>query len=367
MRPITLVADAPDEGWVSMNYCAEQQFAHLQALGHAVSFLQPKLPQHFRRIFGSRAWNADRIWHRQVRYPNQLRRWVAQHDTPERRYLVVDHSYASVIDALPHDRTAVYCHDLDAFRALLAPSSGARAAAHRLVAGRLLRGMRAARWVFYSTQDVGNALRAHQIAPAAQLVQAPLGVASEYWSAQPAATLPSALIGAPYVLHVGTTVARKRVDVLLASFAELWRAQPELRLVKAGQALDAEHWAQLQRLGVPRAAVACVGFLSRSELAALYQHAALVLIPSAAEGFGIPLIEAFACGAPVLCSDLPVFRETAGALANYAPVGDVAGFVRQAQKVLTRGRAPDESTRRRCASAYSWPQHAETLSAVLNT
>jgi glycosyltransferase involved in cell wall biosynthesis len=108
-------------------------------------------------------------------------------------------------------------------------------------------------------------------------------------------------------------------------------------------------------------------FEDRRPLAALYRRAALVLQPSEAEGFGLPLAEAMACGAPLLVSDLPVLREVGGDVAIYRPVGDVAGWVDAALALLdARSRRPDLALARRDAglarsAAFRWEAHAGRL------
>ena len=74
--------------------------------------------------------------------------------------------------------------------------------------------------------------------------------------------------------------------------------------------------------------------LTRAELAEVYRRAAVVLVPSEAEGFGLPVIEALACGAAVVASDIPALREAGGPAAVYAPVGDVGAWADAVAKVL---------------------------------
>ena len=108
-------------------------------------------------------------------------------------------------------------------------------------------------------------------------------------------------------------------------------------------------------------------FADRRPLAALYRRAALVLQPSEAEGFGLPLAEAMACGAPLLASDLPVLREVAGDVAAYRPVGDVPAWVDAALAPARRpARRPDLARPRREAglarsAAFRWEAHADRL------
>jgi glycosyltransferase involved in cell wall biosynthesis len=102
--------------------------------------------------------------------------------------------------------------------------------------------------------------------------------------------------------------------------------------------------------------------IDRPALAALYRHASLVMMPSEAEGFGLPVLEALACGAPVLCSDLPVFREVGGDVAHYVPVGDLDAWTSAATSQLA-GSEPPESAEKRVewAQRFSWRRHAQII------
>ncbi len=110
----------------------------------------------------------------------------------------------------------------------------------------------------------------------------------------------------PFILHVGSCIARKRVDVLLKVFARL-RVR-DLRLVQVGGSFSGEQEDLIAQLGI-RGRVTQLRNVTREEIAQLYRTAALVLQPSEAEGFGLPVVEALACGAKVLASDIPVLRE----------------------------------------------------------
>ena len=125
---------------------------------------------------------------------------------------------------------------------------------------------------------------------------------------------------ARYGLFVGTLEPRKNVATLLTAWRQLhrdggapplllcgprgWRAQALRR-----QLAEAESEGWLRYLG----------YVSPVELAALYRGAAVVALPSLYEGFGMPAVEAMVAGAPLVLSDLPVFREVAGDAALYAP------------------------------------------------
>jgi glycosyltransferase involved in cell wall biosynthesis len=162
------------------------------------------------------------------------------------------------------------------------------------------------------------------------------------------------------LLHVGSTIPRKRLDLLLRVAAAASVGRPALRLVRVGGPLTAAQDRLARDLGV-RDRVLELPFLARPVLAAVYRRAALVLLTSEYEGFGLPIVEALACGTPVVASDLPVCREVGGTAAEYCPLDGVDRWVITVGALLeARDRDPDAWQRRReCgmlrASAFSWP------------
>ena len=92
-----------------------------------------------------------------------------------------------------------------------------------------------------------------------------------------------------------------------------------------------------------------------------------MLQPSDAEGFGLPVAEAMACGSVVLASDIPVLREVGGAAAAYRPVGDVAAWADAALELLDARRRGDPAWHARRAAGlaradrYRWTTHVAQL------
>ncbi len=169
------------------------------------------------------------------------------------------------------------------------------------------------------------------------------------------------LAGRPFLLHVGSGIPRKRLDVLFEVFARLRATRPDLHLVQQGAELSDAQRAHVERLGIGGAIVQPPK-LERATLAGLYRRAALVLVTSDAEGFGFPVIEAMACGAIVLASDLPVLREVGEDAALYAPVGDVPAWTAKARAVLDGSlSAPPMAARVARSGAFTWDQHALTI------
>jgi glycosyltransferase involved in cell wall biosynthesis len=359
---IAVICDYREEGWRSMDLVAEMLVGELRSR-HAEALeateIRPTLPRRLAFVpgLGRVGSTADRLLGRLYHYPRALRERASAFDL----FHVCDHSYAHLALELPGARTGVYCHDLDAFRCILESENGAGPSWYRPIARRLVRGLRHAAVVFYNSNAVRSELEQFAVVEPTRLVHAPLGVAPEFTSQPEGAALRR---GGRYLLHVGSCIPRKRIDVLLDVFAELVRRDPSLELIHAGGDWTESQRARMHGLGV-RNAVRTMSDLSRSELADLYRGAALVLVPSEAEGFGLPVVEALACGAPVLASDLPVLREVGGDAVVYCPVGDVRAWADAAAAMLARPDAvPPARVRAERASRYTWEAHAAAIAAA---
>ncbi len=165
-------------------------------------------------------------------------------------------------------------------------------------------------------------------APRAPVVVIPHGVdhdvfAPEADAAADAAVLESLEVRPPYLLHLGTLEPRKDVPTLIRAFAALARAHDDLSLVLAGR----EGWAPAaleEALARPEIAgrIRRLGYVEDAALPPLLRRAAAVVYPSLEEGFGLPALEALACGAPLVTTAGSVMAETAGAAALLAPPSD---------------------------------------------
>jgi glycosyltransferase involved in cell wall biosynthesis len=360
--------DFAEEHWPSMDLCGEMLFEHLQRDYRdrlTLVDLRPPFRRRWQRLpwVGRRraAFNTDRLLNRLWDYPRHVHRHRSDADV----FHLVDHSYAQILAELPAGRAGLYCHDLDTFRCLLTPREEPRPRWFRAMARRILNGFQRAAVVFHSTETVREQIVRHQLIDPAKLIQAPLGFAPEFRPDPPADAAAEAILqpigGHPYVLHVGSCIPRKRIDVLLKLFARLRDRMRDLRLIKVGGEWTAEHRQLIERHQFADAVIHVSG-IPRTTLAQLYRRAALVLMPSDAEGFGIPVLEALACGARVLASDLPVFRGVAGSAARYAPAGDVEAFVQAAAMWLQEGDQPgDTAARVTQANLFSWQRHAQII------
>jgi len=165
-------------------------------------------------------------------------------------------------------------------------------------------------------------------------------------------------VDTPYLFFLGTFEPRKGIDVLLKAFEALSREHPTLELWLAGQAgwgvSDVEETLRTHS-AAPR--IKRLGFVDEAVLPALLRGAQCVVYPSRGEGFGLPVLEALACGAPVVTSADTVMAEVAGSTALLAPVGDAAGIAEAINEVLHQSseeRQVGARVSRQRAELFTW-------------
>jgi glycosyltransferase involved in cell wall biosynthesis len=171
------------------------------------------------------------------------------------------------------------------------------------------------------------------------------------------------------ILHVGSTIPRKRIDVLLQTVAGVRKAIGDVRLVRVGGCFTPAQRALAATLGISDAIVE-LPFLERPLLAALYRRASVVVLPSDREGFGLPLVEAMACGTVVVASALPALKEAGGHAAVYCPPGDASRWVETLANLLRQREAdPGAWTFRQKASIvagsrFNWRTYATQMTTL---
>lgn len=337
----------------------------------AVTQLRPPMIRRWTRLpmvgGGSRARLGDRLTGRLWDYP----RWLAPRRAEFDVFHIVDHSYAHLVRSLPAERTIVTCNDTDAFEAAR-EGAASRFDLSRLLAAHVLDGIsRASHVACISEATRQELISTGRVNPARTSVV--------YLGAHPSCT-PVADPKADAeidrrlgprrfeMLHVSSTIPRKRVDVLLEVFSRFRTRQPDATLVRVGGALTRAQQRLAGRLGVADALVQ-LPFLERPQLAALYRRASVVVLPSDREGFGLPVVEAMACGTPVIASDIPALREVGGSAAIYCPPGDVSRWVETLAAFQREQSDPAIRERRRaaCISAaakFDWRRYAAQMAAL---
>jgi glycosyltransferase involved in cell wall biosynthesis len=379
---VGVVCDLAEEEWPSMDLVADRLTNTLRAdpvCGIHPVTLRPGMPRRVTRLPGlarnPRARMLDRLTARHLDYP----RWLTQHRTAFDVFHVVDHSYAHLVLGLPAERTVVTCHDLDTFRCLLQPDAEPRSAAFRALVRRTLDGMRRASRVICVSTAVREEIVAQGLVECRRLRVIHNGV-DEVFSPEPDAEADRHIRRVLHdtrdtidILHVGSVIARKRIDVLLRTMAILSRSDPRVRLVRVGGAMTPAQSALAEQLGIR---ILSLPFLSARMLAAVYRRAAVCLLTSDREGFGLPVIEALACGVPVVASAIPSLQETGGCAAVYCQPGDPEAFARATAEIIgtaegsvrAGGRADRPASRHGCglehARSFTWAAHAAAVASV---
>ena len=253
---------------------------------------------------------------------------------------------AAVLSPVP---SVAFVHDLIAFDRANKPPRGAL-----LERVTLPLAVRRTRLLLCNSHATRNALLARYPRARAEVTQ--LAVGDEFAHATPARR------ERPYVLSAGTLEPRKNLLRLIAAFTQLPAALQDTHdLVLVG----AHGW-QTARIeeAIERHArfIVPLGFVSDEELASLYAGAAAVAYPSLEEGFGFPILEAMAAGAPVLTSDRSSMPEVGGDAAVYCDPTSVASIRDGLVKVLTADRERMAAAGREQVKRFSWERTArETL------
>jgi glycosyltransferase involved in cell wall biosynthesis len=210
----------------------------------------------------------------------------------------------------------------------------------------------------YTARLIDELLEGH-----APVIVAPLGVdlarfRFESDADQGALELHGLVSDKSYFLFVGTFEPRKGIDVLLDAFTEVAKDDPDVELWLAGQ----HGWGVQEveaRLSTHPAAsrIRRLGFVPDDALAPLLRRAKAAVYPSRGEGFGLPVLEALACGVPVVTSRDTVMEEVAGPAATLTTAGSAPDLARTLLELLAQSpedRAQTARLGRERAETFTW-------------
>jgi glycosyltransferase involved in cell wall biosynthesis len=170
-----------------------------------------------------------------------------------------------------------------------------------------------------------------------------------------------------YLLAVGNARPRKNLERLIKAFKILEPQIPDLKLVIVGK----NDWRMeeiTKSVGNLENKIIFTGFISEAEKQTLIKQASALVFPSVYEGFGLPIVEANVLGTPVVCSDIPSFREVAGESAVFFnPLDEqemaakISGLISNPELAATlsaRGKVN--------AQRFNWVSSAQKLSAIIH-
>ena len=234
--------------------------------------------------------------------------------------------------------------------------------------------LRRCQQVITNSQFTASEIERHTGLAASRISVIPLGYDDQLFRpASPGSPsqAPSVLAGlsGPYLLHLGQAYPHKNLERLIRAFAQVAPDHPDLSLVLAGK----PHASESPRLqGLVKALqlqgrVRFVAYVPYEQLGDLYRGALALAYPSLWEGFGLPVLEAMACGTPVLTSLGSGTEEVAGdaaLLVNPTDTGAIAealaGLASQPQLVADLGRRGLVR-----AAGYSWQRTGEATRELL--
>jgi glycosyltransferase involved in cell wall biosynthesis len=169
-----------------------------------------------------------------------------------------------------------------------------------------------------------------------------------------------------YIFFIGNLEPRKDLPTLINAYRQLPAAmKAEYSLVLAG----GKGWkteASQAALSTAQQAgekVVHVGYIDQADAGAFYQQAAVFVMPSLYEGFGMPILEALASHTPVIASDIPVLKETGGEAVLYAKAGDARDFSKKITILLTDEplRAQLKIKANEQLARFSWDKNRDSI------
>ena len=170
----------------------------------------------------------------------------------------------------------------------------------------------------------------------------------------------------PYLLYVGARWSYKNFEPFIKECSYIISQYPELHVICTGEPFSDEEMALLSKLKIQEHVI-CMPHTSEEQLQSLYQHAVAFVYPSEYEGFGIPILEAFVNGCPVLLNNASCFPEIGGNAAIYFDInhrGNLAEHIKAFLQESEQDKANLITRGRERAKLFSWEESARKLTKV---
>lgn len=223
--------------------------------------------------------------------------------------------------------------------------------------------------VVTDSEHSGQEIEKYLNVPTAKVNVIPIGV-DQRFCVQPTGAVQALLhdkfdLKTSYLLYVGAITQRKNIVRSIEAFAQIAPQFPDLRFVIVGPGswLQTPIEATVQRLSIEDKII-MTGRVADEDLPALYAGASAFVFPSLYEGFGLPVLEAMACGTPVVTSNVSSLPEVAGDAALMVDPHDVDALAEAMQRLLTDGELQQDLRQKGLerAATFTWERTArETL------
>ena len=182
-------------------------------------------------------------------------------------------------------------------------------------------------------------------------------------------TLAKYKIDSPYVLHVGSLSFTRNISGLMEAFALLTEDYPKMKLVLVGGSFWGFQLAPLlEKHGLENQVIA-IDYMPNEDLRAVYNEAQALILPSFFEGFGLPIIEAMACGTPVVASSVGAMKEAAGDAGLLVDPHDPAAMAEAMRRILKDDNLQEQLIEKGLAQAakFTWRAAAEEALEVYHS
>ena len=388
MTRVLLVPDLPLERWPSMDRYAHRLYDWLESTDPG---FEVRLAAHIgaltretkdgRQSGGYPRWWAQDVDPTALVLPGPLREpqryaaryflypwWLRREAKRAQLVHILDHAYAHMVTRAHRRPVVVTVHDLMPVIILRSPTDGWREGLRNRFLRRTLKALRLAQAYIVGTEWLKGQL-ATWLGDDRRIHVVPFGVDRVFFSESPGARMRGRADwripeDAFVVLHVGSTVERKNVPLVIQTVARL-RAMTDAYLVQVGGRFTAEQEQLIERLGLRRA-VRSVPLADEATLRRAYRTADVLLFPSLYEGIGFPVLEAFASGLPVVTSGAGALKEVGGDAVVVVEGRDAAAYVQELEALsedparqdllIARGRAR--------AREFTWQRTAERTAEV---
>jgi glycosyltransferase involved in cell wall biosynthesis len=160
------------------------------------------------------------------------------------------------------------------------------------------------------------------------------------------------------ILHVGTEDERKDILTLFKAFYNLKKKYDKIKLIRVG---PSKYSNIIKSLGLEKDII-YFNYVNNKKLREIYNLSDLLIFPSLYEGFGFPGLEAAACGTPVICSDIPIFKEIYKDFPLYFPPKDYKSLAKIIIDNIDNESIKNEMKRKglELVKYYSWEKSAES-------
>lgn len=348
---VTIFRVMAEERWHSLDVYADNLVTCLRDGGFPLSVFSfkpsnPTLPPRLAAL--------NIHWQRSLPYPLTARAHQGEINH------VIDHSYGHLLYFLDRSRTIVTCNDLIP---IALRNSYPRLSPARALWDWAQQGMLKAARIIAISQSTRRDLLRYTSYPGAQIKVVYDGFDPSFHPIKDEEALSRArthlgLLNGGFVLHVGHCAPRKNVEAILYALQDL--REEEVFFLQVGGTFSPAQRRLIARLGLEGRVIQVRG-LSRKMLPLVYNLARAFVFPSYYEGFGLPVLEAMACGLPVVCANTSSLPEVVGEAALQVAPDDYTGLAQALRRVLDdeglRQKMREEGPQR--ASLFTWERCAQ--------